>query len=53
MNSLHISLQPQPILTARCASFASRRSYGGYALSRELTHRTRQDGFHLTEGDIQ
>lgn len=49
MASLLNSLQPQPILAARFASFASQRTFG-YALSRELPNRTRQDESRFTEG---
>lgn len=52
MSSSPISVQPQTLQSARFASFARHCSYG-YASSRKLTNRTRQQSFHLTDGDMR
>jgi len=52
MSLLHISIQPQPILSARFASFAGQHTYR-YVSSQELTKRTRQNSPHLTDGNME
>jgi hypothetical protein len=52
MSLFYASAQPQPVLTAAFASFASQHRHS-YTLSRELANPASQNDFHLTDGGVE